>query len=273
MVRCRFGEVIMAKKKKILVIEDETNLGKSIQRFLGQHNYNVTCISEGIKEVEDIRKEEPDLILTDLLLPRLHGFDICKIVKKDEWLKDIPLVVMTAVYKGSVQKLELKNIGVDDFIEKPLNFEELLEKINRFLGPAQPDGLSTGPQKDKKSKVQKEGEVIQQQFQDIKVDYLRQLPGKIIQLEKIWERIQKRQDTAKQLVKFRGLAHSLTGSGTSFGVKEISDNARKIELLLDMIIVEGEKTIESRRNEIDGLLDMMRHNPVVSTEMELNRGH
>ena len=69
--------------KKILVIEDEENLGKLIQAFLTKNGYDVSCLYKGIQGVEDIRKEKPDLIITDLLLPGLHGFDICKSIKQD----------------------------------------------------------------------------------------------------------------------------------------------------------------------------------------------
>jgi len=259
-------------KKNILVIEDEAILGESIRRFLKQHNYKVTLISEGINGVEDIRKENPDLILTDLLLPRLHGFDICRSVKEDSQLKEIPLIVMTAVYKGSIHKSETKNLGVEDFIEKPLDLDVLLKKIVKLIGPTTPVGVKAPPEEGKKKEVEtREDGVVQKQFQDLKGDYVQQLPGKIMELERIWERIQRRQNTMEHLLELRRLVHSLTGSGTSFGVKEISENARRMELLLDMIVAEGEETIGNRKDKIDVLLDMLRHHPLVSTEMEIMR--
>jgi DNA-binding response OmpR family regulator len=256
--------------KKILVIEDEDNLGRSIKTFLEQYDYRVSCISDGITGLEAVRDEKPDLILTDLLLPRLHGFDICKTVKSDGQLREIPLIVMTAVYKNAIHKLEAKRMGVEDFIEKPLNFSELLKKVVRLLGPAaQPEEeiITPAPTPDKKSV----DDVIQEQFQDLQQDYAARLPQKVMELEKIWEAIQDREDTAKQLARFRRMVHSLTGSGTTFGFKELSETARQLELLLDMIIAEGEATIEARKDKIDALLDNMRHHPLVATELEIMR--
>ncbi|UCH93779.1 MAG: response regulator [Candidatus Aminicenantes bacterium] len=281
-------------KKKILVLEDEEELGMSIKKFLEQHNYQVTYFSD-ITRVESIVVENPDLILTDLLMPHFHGFDICRAVKDDPQLKKIPLIVMTAVYRDAFHKLEAMRIGVEEFIEKPFKFSELLKKVEKFLGPAAPaeepvikkvevrpltlpeeeDILSPGaettappitPEEEKKR-----DQVISQQFQEMQQDYASRLPAKIIELEQIWERIQGRQDTKKELALFRRKVHSLTGSGTTFGFKEISEYARQIELQVDMIIVEGEKTITQRKDKIYELLDNMRHHPIVSTELELMR--
>jgi DNA-binding response OmpR family regulator len=120
--------------KKILVLEDEEELGMSIKKFLEQHNYQVSYISD-ITHVESIAVEAPDLILTDLLMPHVHGFDICRAVKEDPQLKNIPLIAMTAVYRETFHKSEALRIGVDDFLEKPFKFRTLLERVEKFLGP------------------------------------------------------------------------------------------------------------------------------------------
>ena len=262
--------------KKILVIEDEDNVGRSIKTFLEQYDYRVNCICDGISSLEPIREAKPDLILTDLLLPRLHGFDICEKVKNDSRLRAIPVIVMTAVYKNAIHKLEAKRIGVEDFIEKPLNFSELLKKVERLLGPATvpedeitdtitiPEAVAAAAAKKNRGQ-----DIIQEQFQDLQLDYASRLPQKIEELEKIWESIQQREDTAGQLAKFRRIVHSLTGSGATFGFKELTEDARKLEILVDKIIAEGESTIDRRKDKIDELLDNMRHHPLVATEMEI----
>jgi DNA-binding response OmpR family regulator len=307
--------------KKILVIEDEEELGRSIKKYLEQHYYQVTYLSE-ITRLESIAIEAPDLILTDLLMPRFHGFDICKAVKDDPQLKSIPLIVMTAVYKDAFHKLEAMRIGVEDFLEKPFKFRELLEKVEKFLvpddSPASTEELwvnkSAGAEtalapkevneiKETKSKAEpaaswlakvkpltmpEEGEVTPeeevtpdeeitrvsktfQQLKEMQQDYAARLPVKISELEQIWERIQHQSNAKKDLALLHRKVHSLSGSGTTFGFKEISAYARNLELLLDMIIVEGEKTIPQRKNKINELLDNLRHHPVISAELELMR--
>lgn len=280
--------------KKILVIEDEENLAKLIQAFLSKNGYLVTYISDGISSIEDIRKQSPDLILTDLLLPRIHGFDICRSVKSDSQLKNTPLIIMTAVYKNAIHKLEARKLGIKDFVEKPLNLDELLEKIQHFLGPGEVPSLSVSkpaPQVKQESSVRitpphspmspvdspteklpnlKEVE-MRQHMQALQENYASKLPVRIIQMEKMWENILHRQNTGEFLTKLRREVHSLIGSGATFGFKEISEIASELELLLDMIISEGEETIESRKDKIYELLDNMRHHPIVSTELEIMR--
>ncbi len=277
--------------KKILVIEDEENLGKLIVAFLEKNGFKVQCLSQGVEDIEVIRKEQPDLILTDLLLPGLHGFDICKNVKEDPELGETPLIIMTAVYKNAIHKLEAKRLGVKDFVEKPLDFDDLLRKIEGCIGPAETGQKQSAPPPDtipedmveisgddeetRKIPIIKSNKAlndsIQREFNSLKENYADKLPEKVIALEKTWENILNGTDVSQHLVLLRRKVHSLTGSGETFGFKEISDKAREMELLLDMIIAEGEHTIPNRKNQMNGLLDDLRHHPVVSTELEMMR--
>jgi DNA-binding response OmpR family regulator/HPt (histidine-containing phosphotransfer) domain-containing protein len=311
--------------KKILVLEDEEELGRSIKKFLEQHNYQVAYLSD-IAQVESIAVEAPDLILTDLLMPRVHGFDICREVKEDPQLKDIPLIAMTAVYKEAFHKTEAMRIGVDYFLEKPFKFKTLLEKVEEFLGPTEPpvsteesrvnktagaetaaapkekakpvikakktksadEAAATMPSKLKPHQLPEEEEIPPEeevspdeeitkvskpvdQILEMQQDYLSRLPEKIIELEQIWERIQRQRSARRDLALLRRKVHSLAGSGATFGFKQISEYAGQMEVLVDMIIVEGEKTIAQRKSKINELLDNMRHHPMVSAELELMR--
>jgi DNA-binding response OmpR family regulator len=311
--------------KKILVLEDEEELGRSIKKFLEQHNYQVTYLSD-IARVETIAVEAPDLILTDLLMPRVHGFDICRAVKDDPHLKSTPLIAMTAVYKDAFHKLEAMRIGVDEFLEKPFKFQNLLEKVQKFLPPAESSvsfeepgvnkaaaaetafapreevkevktakktnntakAAAVMPSKAKPQLLPEEEDLAAEeeiapdddptrvsktllQIREMQQDYATRLPGKIIELEQIWGRVQRQSDTSKDLAELRRKVHSLSGSGATFGFKQIGEFARQLELLVDMIMAEGEKTINQRKNKINELLDDMRHHPMVSAEMELMR--
>lgn len=288
--------------KKILVLEDEEELGRSIKKFLEQHNYQVAYLSD-IAQVESIAVEAPDLILTDLLMPRVHGFDICRAVKEDPQLKDIPLIAMTAVYKEAFHKSEAMRIGVDYFLEKPFKFKTLLEKVEEFLGPtetpvsteesrvnetegaeteaapkeeAKPHQLPEEEEMPPEEEVAPDEEITRvtkpvDELLEMEQDYASRLPGKIIELEQIWERIQRQRNPGNDLALLRRKVHSLTGSGATFGFKQISEYAGQMEVLVDMIIVEGEKTIAQRKTKINELLDNMRHHPMVTSELELMR--
>lgn len=280
--------------KDVLVIEDEDNLGKSIKTFLEQYGFQVTCINDGVAGLEEIQNKPPDLILTDLLLPRLHGFDIVRTVKLDKRLKDIPMMVMTAVYKDSIHKLEAKRLGVKSFIEKPLNFSELLKMVESILGVAEPappppkftlpppppveepdfDSAEVSPAPPPVSSEERNAqreEAIKQQFKELQREYASRLPQKILDLEKMWRDVLNSDETAVQLAKFRRMVHSIAGSGETFGFKDITDIARQLEVQLDMIIVEGAETVSDHQDQIDRLLDDMRHDPLISTELEMLR--
>lgn len=244
--------------KKIVIIEDDADLGKLIVSYLEQNNYQAIHVGDGVTGLEVIRKEMPDLILMDLLLPRLHGFDICRTVKNDKQLSHIPLIVMTAVYKSAKDKLEVIRLGGDEFVEKPLNFEKLLKKIDLLVG------IVSEPQKEK-------SDTMEQKLQDLQHNYAEKLPDKIEALWKIWDNVQNNRNKSGLLSEFRRMTHSLIGSGSTFGFNDITKFAHQLIILLDMIISEGEHTIETRKNDIDSLLDQMRLHPMVLAEKDLQK--
>lgn len=297
--------------KKILIIEDEENLAKAIQAFLSKHDYQVHYITDGVNSIEDVRKTSPDLILTDLLLPRLHGFDVIREIKEDPVFVEIPIIVMTAVYKGAEHKMEARRLGVTDFVEKPLDFDHLLKKVEKQIGPATPEptpvqetkpqsasepapplkppepttipdpdwlddagNIQPPPPEVRKSKPisnDKREQLMQQQFKNLKANYADQLPGKVLEIEKTWGEVMEGKDAETQIKALRQKIHSLAGSGTTFGFKDISEHAREMELMLDMIIVEGLDTLDRKKNRVNQIIDNMRHHPLVSTELEVLR--
>lgn len=252
--------------KKIVVIEDEEQLGKLIQAFLEKHDYKVFYVKDGDSGLQTIREKKPDLILTDLLLPGIHGFDICKAIKADPELMHIPLMVMSAVYKTARDKYEAQRMGVDEFIEKPLNFHELLLTMNRLTGAEdQPGGKTASGSRDEA------GHSLDREILKLQKDYADQLPEKIEIMEHLWGTIQTSDNNEKRLTKLRRLAHKLCGSGETFGFEEITKYSRELEEILDVIILEGEHSLEKRKEKIDAILDNMRLHPMVTTGKQLRK--
>ncbi|HLP59093.1 MAG TPA: response regulator [Candidatus Deferrimicrobium sp.] len=261
-------------RKKIVVIDDEEQLGKLIQSFLEPHDYQVVCFRDGISGLQGIHEQVPDLILMDLLLPRMHGFDICQAVKKEPQLQHIPIIIMTSVYKKVMDKIQIKRLGVNEFIEKPLDFPVLLEKIERLTaaehkpkpGVVQQPGAPKSPKSGERAAADD-----MKQHEEVQQDYATQLPNKIEEMEELWAVIQKNKDNSKRLTHFRRLAHKLISSGGNCVFEEIIRNAQQLELYLDMIIMEGEETLAERKEKIDGLMDNMRLHPLVMTEKQLRK--
>jgi len=119
--------------KKILVIDDDEKVGEMLQALLENHGYQVDYVRDGKKGLEIVKGTKPDLILMDLLMPGIHGFDLCEMIKKDEQICHIPVIAVSAVYKRAVAGAEIKEAGINEFVEKPINFARLLEKIESLI--------------------------------------------------------------------------------------------------------------------------------------------
>jgi len=120
-------------KKKILVVEDEAELTGAIQIRLEQAGYEVLIAYDGQDALEKARTENPDLIVLDLMLPKIDGYKVCRMLKFDEKYKKIPVVMLTARAQEKDENLGYE-VGADAFITKPFKYQVLLAKIAELLG-------------------------------------------------------------------------------------------------------------------------------------------
>ena len=119
-------------KNKILIIEDEKDIAQLLEYNLGVDGYHTHIANNGETGLKVARKQNPDLILLDLMLPGIHGLDVCRIIKADANTEDIPIVMLTALgqEENIVRGLES---GADDYITKPFSFKILLARIKSVL--------------------------------------------------------------------------------------------------------------------------------------------
>ena len=116
--------------KKILIIEDELNMVNGLKDNLEFEGYEVEFAMEGVSGLEKIMRNKYDLILLDIMLPQISGFDICKAVRKQGI--NTPIVLLTA--KGEeIDKVLGLELGADDYITKPFSLRELLARIKAIL--------------------------------------------------------------------------------------------------------------------------------------------
>lgn len=118
--------------KKILIIDDETVLQMGVAIRLKASGFEVLTASDGLAGLEMARKEEPDLILLDLMLPKMDGFKVCRMLKFDARYKNIPIIMLTARAQD-VDKSMGGEAGVNAYITKPFDHRELLDKIKELL--------------------------------------------------------------------------------------------------------------------------------------------
>ncbi|MDD1777293.1 MAG: response regulator [Candidatus Helarchaeota archaeon] len=117
--------------KKILVVDDEPDLLKVVTFRLKKIGYDIIEATDGQKAIALIQEHRPDLILLDLRLPVIDGWEVCRRVKSDDQLKHIPIVLLTA----SAHNLEMtKELKAEDFLVKPFEPEELLAIIKKYIG-------------------------------------------------------------------------------------------------------------------------------------------
>jgi CheY-like chemotaxis protein len=117
--------------KKILLVEDEPSVLAVAQKRLENFGYEVTAVETAELALAHLQNNLPDLILLDLLLPKMQGDELCKLLKSDDRFKRLPIILFTAS-SGDLQKLT-KEIGGDDYIVKPYESKELLDKIEKYL--------------------------------------------------------------------------------------------------------------------------------------------
>lgn len=120
----------MARRKRILVVDDEPNVAMMIQSRLENENYDVIKAQDGLEALEKVRSEQPDLILLDILMPRMDGCEFLEQMKVQGLMKNIPIIVLTA--KASMREFFLVE-GVAEFLVKPFNSRHLLGEIARHL--------------------------------------------------------------------------------------------------------------------------------------------
>jgi two-component system response regulator VanR len=117
-------------KKNILVVEDEENVQNFLKEFLEEHNFNVTIAGDGIKAMEMLEKNQPVLMIVDLLLPGEHGLPLIKAIKEKYF---IPTIIISSIYDQTEIEDFMEEYFVEAFLEKPLNLDLLLKKINSII--------------------------------------------------------------------------------------------------------------------------------------------
>jgi two-component system response regulator VicR len=121
-------------KKTILCIEDEQEMIDLIRLILSRRGFEIHGANGGKEGLEAIRAEHPDLVLLDLMMPEMDGWEVYQQMKADETTKDIPVIVVTAKAQSIDKVLGLHIAKVDDYIAKPFSPQELLASVDNVLG-------------------------------------------------------------------------------------------------------------------------------------------
>jgi two-component system, OmpR family, alkaline phosphatase synthesis response regulator PhoP len=119
-------------RKNILVVEDEKDIIEVLRYYLEKDNYRVHVAEDGFTALEIAEKVVPNLIILDLMLPRLDGTEVCKRLKADERLREIPIIMLTAKAEEA-DKVRGLEIGADDYVTKPFSAKELMARVKAHI--------------------------------------------------------------------------------------------------------------------------------------------
>ena len=125
--------------EKILVVDDDPDILDAVSIILETQGYQVSTARDGIEGLAAIKAGQPDLLVLDLLMPKMDGFAVCKELQDPRWskFKNMPILILTSVREeASRRRYELETgleLNVDDYIEKPVSPEILLERVGRLL--------------------------------------------------------------------------------------------------------------------------------------------
>ena len=115
-----------------MIVDDEVDLVETVRFPLEMEGFNVLVSYNGEDALNQARKEEPDLIILDLMLPKLDGYKVCRLLKFDERYKHIPILMLTAKTQEK-DKILGRETGADEYITKPFEMDDLMQKVKAYL--------------------------------------------------------------------------------------------------------------------------------------------
>ena len=183
-------------RSRILLVEDEKNIAKVIAYNLEREGYQVVAARDGEEGLAKARKESPDLVILDLMLPKLDGLEVCRQIKADAKTARIPIIMLTAKTQEADRVVGLE-LGADDYVAKPFSVRELAARVKAVLrrgrsgeAPAVCKGgeIEVDLERRKVKSKQKPVELTLKEFQLLKV--LVEAGGRVLSrellLEKVW---------------------------------------------------------------------------------------
>jgi DNA-binding response OmpR family regulator len=133
--------------RRILVVDDEPEIRTLLERTLTAHGFEVDTAPDGEEALARVAARPPALVLLDAMLPRIHGFEVARRLRADPRTREVPVVMMTAIYRGWRFAQDAREAyGAEDYIEKPFRLDDLVRRVESVLeatatrGPAQPSG-------------------------------------------------------------------------------------------------------------------------------------
>lgn len=125
---------------KILVVDDEQAVRESLRRSLKFNGYDVALAADGVQAVEAVHRDNPELLILDVMMPNMDGLEVCRTLRSEGW--DRPILVLTA-RDGVSDRVAGLDAGADDYLPKPFALEELLARVRSLVRRAAADSIGS----------------------------------------------------------------------------------------------------------------------------------
>lgn len=131
--------------KNVLVIEDDEIVARTIERSLRGEEFKITVANSGVEGLKIARKLVPDIVILDVVMPGMDGYTVCREMRADPALADVPILFLTAKIKDE-DKIAGFNAGADDYLSKPFNIDELILRVRAILRRSQRARMAPTPE-------------------------------------------------------------------------------------------------------------------------------
>lgn len=126
------------KVKRVVCIDDDNMIRKTIELILNEHGYEATAIASPLQALSLVFQLKPDLILCDIAMPELDGYEICAMLRNSSAFRQTPIVMLTGI-DGFIDRVQARMAGATDYFTKPFGESELLMLVEKYVGPGSPD--------------------------------------------------------------------------------------------------------------------------------------
>ncbi len=130
-------------KGKILVVDDEAYIVHILEFSLGMEGFEVVTAFDGEEAISKAERERPDLVVLDIMMPKLDGYETCRRLKENDKTKNIPVILLSAKGRSMDQRVGL-DAGADEYITKPFSPRKLVERIRAHIGHRRTPKVATG---------------------------------------------------------------------------------------------------------------------------------
>ncbi len=118
--------------QSVLIVDDEPNIVLSLEFLMNQAGFDVSVARDGEEALDAVKRQAPDLILLDIMIPKRDGYEICKSVRANPERKDTPIIILTAKGRDTEREMGMA-AGADDFITKPFSIRDVVERVERLM--------------------------------------------------------------------------------------------------------------------------------------------